>query len=291
MTSLEVTLSYNGALSDKHAIDFYDISKALLGFQRTLALTTHLILNDEIITQAPSLKGAQILLAPPEEGSWKAVAWLILGGVWTMGTVSKDTPIGNIISSAYDYVVSESLGFHVDYSKTLGQQYEEYKRSHPKAKNITADRFDSLIEKCHVAIQDMHRPIIISETAKSANISFDLGGKVKAAGPELNIKTFEHLGEEEFGKKTYDFSGNVTGYNSNTFRGRIYIPSLHRIVPFEIADHAKNTFTIEKIAGSLYVNAQKQKDHLILSDISFSGIKVTTKTGILKRIIINDVKY
>jgi hypothetical protein len=62
MIALEVTLRFRGQTSDQHAIDLYDVSQALIGFERSLALTTHLILNDEIITQAPALKGAKYLL-------------------------------------------------------------------------------------------------------------------------------------------------------------------------------------------------------------------------------------
>jgi hypothetical protein len=75
---LELTLAYAGSEADNSEIDLYDVAQALIGFQRSLALTTHLVLNDEIITQAPFLKGARILAAPPEEGSWKITA-LVMG--------------------------------------------------------------------------------------------------------------------------------------------------------------------------------------------------------------------
>jgi hypothetical protein len=74
LTTLEIELSYIGAEADEHELDFYDASVALIGFQRSLAITTHLILNGEVITQAPALKGARILALPPEEGSWKIKA-------------------------------------------------------------------------------------------------------------------------------------------------------------------------------------------------------------------------
>jgi hypothetical protein len=71
MRAIEITLSFNGGAADKNEINFYDVSQALIGFERSLALTTHLVLNGEIITQAPALKGAEILAIPPTEGSWK----------------------------------------------------------------------------------------------------------------------------------------------------------------------------------------------------------------------------
>jgi hypothetical protein len=56
-----MTLRYSGGLSDNNVLEMYDASRGLAGFQRSLALTAHLVINGEIITQAPSLRGAQII--------------------------------------------------------------------------------------------------------------------------------------------------------------------------------------------------------------------------------------
>lgn len=69
MSILNITLTYTGRAANRNEIDLYDVGQALVGFQRSLALTTHLVLNDEIITQAPALKGAQIIALPAEEGN------------------------------------------------------------------------------------------------------------------------------------------------------------------------------------------------------------------------------
>lgn len=63
---VSISLSYSGALADNNVIDMYDAARGLAGFHRSLALTTHLVLNGEIITQAPSLKGADIIVSTPE---------------------------------------------------------------------------------------------------------------------------------------------------------------------------------------------------------------------------------
>lgn len=288
MTTTFFEISYEGALADSHEIDFYDISRALVGFQRTLSLTTHLLLNDQIITQSNSLKGANIRLLPPEEGSWKVVAAV---GLITWGglSVSKDSVAGNLISSAYDYVIKESLGFHVDYGKTLGLQIDEAKEKNPKIKFPIISRFDSLIEKCHDALEDMHRPIVFSETAKAARITSIENGNKKKIGIALNKSTYYHLGEEYIGTEIENFSGNISGYNSNSFTGRVYLPHLRRIVPFEIAQESRGRKNIKKITDSLSINAQREDGHLVLSDINFRGIEIKTKGGKLKRIIIKKV--
>ena len=155
---MQFTLQFDGALADRNALDFYDAARAISGFQRTLALVTHLALNGEVIVQAPSLKGAEIIVHPPEEGSWK-IAATIIGGAFAIGAVGKDSPIGHVVTSIYDYVLYETMGFHVDYDKTLQSLYNE--------KVINEEKLDSLTEKAEPSIVEMHRPIVASKTAKS----------------------------------------------------------------------------------------------------------------------------
>lgn len=117
---MEFTLKFDGQEADRSLLDFYDAAQAFGAFQRTLALTTHLIVNGEIITQAPALKNATILVYPVEIGSWKTVAVVTGGVLLSAGVASRDSVLGHLLTSAYDYVISESLGFHVDYEKSLG---------------------------------------------------------------------------------------------------------------------------------------------------------------------------
>jgi hypothetical protein len=127
VTPLRITLSFEGRDADDYEIDMYDAGQAMVGFHLSLALTIHLVLHDEIITQATSLRGARIFALPAQEGSWKTVA-IVASTLAAAGSITKDSPVGNLISSAYDYVIHETLGFHVDYTKSLGQQYEELKK-------------------------------------------------------------------------------------------------------------------------------------------------------------------
>ena len=163
MTDLK--LKFDGGLSENHVLDFYDAARAMTGFQRSLALTTHLVVNGEIITQAPALKNAEILVTTPEAGSWEIVA-TIVGAAWVMGTAGKDTPLGHLLYSVYDYVVANTLGFHVNYEKSL---YETYKESLTE-RNITPEKLDSLMEKTESSISDMHRPIVASESANEGRL-------------------------------------------------------------------------------------------------------------------------
>ncbi|CAK6715064.1 MULTISPECIES: DUF7946 domain-containing protein [Vibrio] len=279
--NIEFTLSYEGGASDHHEIDFYDVSQALIGFQRTLALTTHLVLNNKIITQAPALKGAKILALPPEEGSWKITASIVLGGLYTFGTAPSNTPIGHIVYSLYDYVVSESLGFHVDYDKSLGKLYEEAKEQNKALKVIKQHQADSLIEKCSTAISDIHRPITKNKTALEANICASINGVNKPISARFNEDTFSYI-QELITLDTHEvIYGRVSSYNSNTFKGRIYVVAEGRPVSFELFGRARTPASLQLIVASLSANVQKNHDDP-LSNLFCRVKRITTKSGLLK---------
>lgn len=283
-------LTYKGARSDRHEIDFYDVSQALVGFQRSLALTTHLILNGEVITQAPSLAGAKFFALPPEEGSWRWTANLVFVGTALYGltTAPRDSVLGNLVTSAYDYVISESLGFHVDFNSTLGQQYEEFKRQHPDAPALTESKMDSLIEKCEVAVKQLHRPLIESETADAAVISSNISGHVRDIGGPLSRGTYDYLQYSVRSEGTVEFVGRISSYNMNTFKGRAYLENSHRPVPFTLADSARKKIFVRLITRSLLLNAENPADSG--ASIRLTAYSYTSRTGRLKWLLVDYVE-
>ena len=61
MLMIGFTLSFEGNDADNSELEFYDAVQAMLGFQRPLAITIHLIVNGEVIIQAPGLKMPEFL--------------------------------------------------------------------------------------------------------------------------------------------------------------------------------------------------------------------------------------
>ncbi len=284
---INFTLEYAGRDADDHKIDFYDVAHAIIGFQRSLAITTHLVLTGEIITKAPSLQNARILTAPPQEGSWKITA-IIVGAVFTAGTAPKDTPIGHLIHSAYDYVISESLGFHVDYEKSLGQQYELLKkRPESTIPILEQSKMDSAIEKCEGAINDMHRPIWKSQTASTAELIYHIGPEEKKFEHPLTIETYDHIRFTRTESESHRISGRVSNYNINTYNGRIFLPEERRPIPFILADTAKSRQNIGLITNSLTMNARNRlRQEGTISCIAYRNL---SRTGRLKSLIIIEV--
>lgn len=285
--SIEFDLSFGGGRTARHQIDFYDVSQALLGFQRSLALTTHLVFNGEIITQSPSLKGAKIYAYPPEAGSWKMTA-VILAGAYAATTAPVDTPLGHVIHSAYDYVISESLGVHIDYEKSLGQLYENSYNKKDKLPKVEQHQLDSLVEKCSTAITEIHRPIIKNESATTATIVSRMAGSARNVGGEFNIDTYDYIQEEFESEDPEIIQGRVSSYNNNTFKGRLYVASEGRPIAFELADNCRTDYVVQVVVASLSVNAVKDFNSE-WSLISCRVLKNTSRSGHLKRYTIFQV--
>ncbi|MDE2388903.1 MAG: hypothetical protein KGN35_07470 [Betaproteobacteria bacterium] len=282
-------LKFDGGDTEEHQIDLYDVSQALVGFQRSLALTSHLVINGEIITQAPSLKGARVYARPPEDGSWKVTA-IILAGAYTVTTAPMNTPIGHLIHSVYDYVISESLGFHVDYEKSLGQLYEEHNAKKSELPRIEQHQLDSLIEKCTTAITEIHRPIFKTQSAQQATIESVIGDQKRIIGRVMDYSTYQYI-HEYFTSEIQDIVwGRISSYNSNTFKGRIYVADEGRPLAFELAESCRSNNIIQLIVASLSVNAIKNYDNE-WSTVHCKVFKITSRSGYLKRYLIIEVSH
>lgn len=278
----DIKLKFDGRLSDNHVLDFYDAARAMTGFQRSLALTTHLVVNGEIITQAPSLKNAEILVTTPEAGSWELVA-TIVGAAWVAGTASKDTPLGHLLYSVYDYIIANTLGFHVDYEKSLYQQYQQRLIE----RNITPEKLDSLMEKTESSIADMHRPIVASESANQARLFWLNHSGADQIGPDMTELSYDYISRTIRRPDVIAHEGLVSSYNVNTFKGRIFIPSEQRPIPFELEDSAKDRTSVNLVTTSLRTNASSRgtRDGLI----TLHGNRLESSTGRLKALMVKDI--
>lgn len=284
---VQFTIEFTGSDADAHAIDMYDVSQALISFQRSLALTTHLVLNDEIITQAPSLKGARIYSYPPEPGSWKTTAVIaaIGTGIYNLGTLENNSPLGHLVFSLYDYVISESLGVHVDYDKSLGQLYEESKKKKQDLPIIRESQADSLIEKCSTAIREIHRPIYKSSTATTGRIIGNFSGQPQPLSTNFTLESYDYIHETRLGDKPEIIEGRITSYNTNTYKGRIYVPQFARPVSFELAQNARSAQSADLITTSLRRTALRQPKE-DGSTIHAIALLNTSRSGRLKSLTI-----
>lgn len=277
------SLRYAGSDASRAEIDFYDIARAILGFQRSLALTVHLVQNGEIITHANALKNARLLAIPPREGSWEFIAGVVFATVGGMAVAPKDTVAGHLARSIYDYALNALLGMDVDFDKLLRSQHGEYLAR----KKITESKLDSLIEKIEPAVTDIHRPIVKSGTAHRARIRFG-EDRDKFVGPIFSPETFEHIDTTIENPDIEEHEGVISSYNINTYRGRIYLIDEERPIPFELSDNNRNNYTVGLVADSLKVNALDRFN--FDSRVVVKGFRRESSAGRLKSLWITDVE-
>lgn len=288
---MEIKLTYEGNLADSHQIDFYDLAQAMVGFQRSLAITTHLVINGRIITQAPALKGARILSTAPRPGSVEILAGLglVAGGIYAVGTAPKDTVIGHLVFSLYDYAIKRLTGNHVDFDKSLGQQIAEANKSRTSGEAsvpaLDDKRVDSLLEKIEPAVVDMHRPIVKSHSASKARLYVPSRPTLKPI--EFSQKTYDDLVNVKTDDIAIEVIGKVSSYNINTFRGRIYVAEEKRPIPFILANVAQTASNISRLTRSLRANASTAGTSE--ADVSLSVYPNYSVTGRLKSYVVVDV--
>lgn len=286
-------LRYTGGWTSTSSIQYYDVAQALVGFERTISLTAHLLLNGEVITQSPSAKGFQLLALPAQEGSWKWTVGLALtlGQVaHAFGTAPPDTAFGWLTKSAVEYVIQETLGFSPNFEETLGKQISDYRKAHNRtqiSKDLSIERFDSLLEKTESGIKALHRPIVKSESANTVQFAFRSGARSEILDVYGNVETYSYIDEVVTSEDFSKYCGSISSYNANTFKGRIYMQEEQRTIPFELAKEVRTARNIKLITESLSENAtsralMEESNHRVC----FEALRNETKSGRLKSIFV-----
>ena len=144
----------------------------------------------------------------------------------------------------------------------LGQLYREHNEKQLEIQKIEQHQVDSLIEKCSTAIKEIHRPIYKTKTAETAKISTTISNETIPLESTFSIDSFHYLSEEFVQELPVIVVGVISSYNSNTFKGRIFISEEGRPVTFELSETCRNQQTIRLVIASLsaYANNDVPSD-------------------------------
>ena len=195
--------------------------------------------------------------------------------------------MGHLLTSAYDYVLSETMGVHVNFDESLGETIAKSRQAHVPD-GLDEGKFDAVIEKVEKAVTDIHRPISHSETAKTAIIGASRGGLItRPLGPTLDAETYTYLNTEILGTKKFSYMGKVSSYNTNTFKGRIYVEDEGRPVPMTLAEGIRSKRYVRKVVDSLSANAMDRFDEA--ANVEFEAYEYESKNGRLKRYYVVDI--
>ena len=166
--------------------------------------------------------------------------------------------------------------------------YEEAKAKRLTLHPVTQSQADSLIEKCENAIQEMHRPIYMSQTAESAEISCTLNNQDHQLHRNLDMESYNFIHQTRQADAPEEVEGRISSYNVNTFKGRIYVPAFGRPISFELAPKARTRDAARVITTSLHHNATNQGS-VSGSVVHAVVLRNTSKTGHLKRLTVTAI--
>ncbi len=208
-------LRFSGPEVDKIGVDLYDGATSFQGFSQALQIALHAYMSKKIVSRATALKGAQIYFGAPKHGSI----------IFDFITLIEKYPATTALLSTgpfYDFI-KYSL------SKAIGH-FSVTPETPSIRKLIEEDEtfFDFLAENLEGSLQRAHRavdngvPQITLERPRSALIRFD-------------STSSEWVNTREVSATAFEFTGNVTRYNSISTNGRAYIRELGRVIPFRLA--------------------------------------------------------
>lgn len=286
-----ISLSFDGAAAENGIISLYDLTRALIGFERSLALTTHFVLHDEVITQVTSLRGAQILCSPAEIGSYKVPAYIAAIGtaIGSIGSLESTNPIGHMVFSVYSLAVESATGQAVDYEKTLQQIYRDGLEGGTEGFLMpTRSRMESLVEKIEPAVADMHRPLIASQTAEELRINEGQADETSSKEILLNNHTFDGLRFRRLDDKNRKVFGKISSFNMNTFNGRMFALDEERPIPFSLSHAARTEKQVKLIGQGIALNISDPASDA--SVLEFDVLPTYSRTGRVTKYLVIGVR-
>lgn len=271
----KIRVSYEGGLADQNSLPGYDGVTSMDGITRAVHIATHAYMTGEVVSRAPALKRASILLKPARQGSFVFDLLVLMetNPATTSATVAlAAAPFYDFLKTAFrratGVIDAEPETTH------LRQLYE--RREPPPLKKPPAD-LDVLAETLEGSLQATHRPIgaegaienILIGSSRQNLIQFD-----------EETKGWVNTQDEATGLEI--LRGNVTRYNSLSRNGRAFVDQFERVLPvrpdgdFPAGDLAHLTWSLH---GS-NIGAP--------SKIDMRARRVTSASGTVKRLLLAD---
>lgn len=151
-------------------------------------------------------------------------------------------------------LLQKASEFTYNLNKSLGVIYEEAQKKRQQLPKIELHQADSLIEKCSTAIHEIHGPIYKTKTANRAEITATIGATKFPLQSAFTLESWDYIHETHQSESPEQLVGHVSSYNSNTYKGRIYVEKFGRPIS-ELVGNTRNQKEIKFITSSLQANA------------------------------------
>jgi len=245
------------------------------GITRAIHIATHAYMNAEVVTRAPALKNASIILKPARQGSF--IFDLIV--LMEANPATTSALVGLSAAPFYDFLktaFSRATG-SLDAEPKTPHLQDLYSRKEPPPLKKPPVDLDELSEKLEGSLQAAHRPIGNDGTIETITVGTP---RKKLIGFDEETKDWVNTQDTEIGLKV--FRGNITRYNALSRNGRAFVDQLGRVVPvrpdgdFPAGDLANLTWSLH---GS-NVGAPSKLD--------IRARTVTSASGKVKRLLLAD---
>lgn len=248
------------------ALDAYEAGRALLGISRTLSISAHFFVNEEVITQSTALKHAGVFVRPFEKASFGFPfdVWLP-----TMNDVGNGV-VGTAFWEMGKYIWNKAIGRKGKIESDLAKE--------------KIDRLggatDAVAAKIETSLKDATRPLIEGAGASTAFII--AGNNNTIVNIDRDAK--EYLDANIIDKQTSSFVGTVPRFDVNTGSGGMFVFSEGRVISFKPEGSAFSRADNIYLSSSLRAWAAKK-----VSEVEFEGRAVRTLDGSIKMILVTKI--
>lgn len=277
LDSHKIKIKYEGGLADDNSLPGYSGAASIDGITRAIHIVTHAYMTGEVVSRATALKGASIIIKPPQRGSF-VFDLIVLMEKYpaTTGSIASiaSAPFYDFLKVAFKWAVGEG---DAEIENThLKRLYD--RKEPPKLKRPMAD-LDLLAETLEGSLYDAHRPIGDEGTIDTISI-----GSSRKNLIIFDSETKDWVSTQEEDSKIKNLSGSVTRYNSISKNGRIYIDQLNKVVAFrpkETFPHSQFRNLTWSLHGSTVGSINK---------INIEASFVKSASGKIKRILLSECK-
>ncbi|WP_176494076.1 hypothetical protein [Cobetia sp. 5-25-4-2] len=255
---------YEGGVFDDGLSELYDGTTSLIGFCRVIAISIHMLANEEVIHRATALKGAKLYRRAAKKGSFVDEIIIVLDNpvVANIGYSVAAAAVYDFIKYSLNKAMGKNVAPETPYVKRMCKRIEP-----------TVDRFEDSLRG---PLIDMHRPIR-NNSDVYINIERPKGPIVR-----MDLETLAYLSKDRRESLVLE-PCNVTKFNILTGYGKIYLDREERVVSFNTNSNIDQDEKF-KITKSMD-DAFNDKGGKILID----GVAILDEVGRVKSVTINSV--
>ena len=195
-------IKFDTGVSDFDGLNMYYGADALSGFAEALAITTHAIVNNNVVTQTPAVKGFKLDFKEAHDGSY----------IQKVSLEFTDAEAVRVVNHIGARGFIELLTFHLASPLGLNPRIESAaaKRWH----RSSMDDSEKLLDRLEGPLKRIHHPV------------YGQGYKVtlyksRTTMLPFNEATFDYLTGSTVSEQVETIEAAVSRFNARTFTGRI----------------------------------------------------------------------